>query len=123
MEEIETRKLALYQTVLEESATNKAACPEGIHEFIAILIDNKLALAFPSNIDVTRISQEFQQKVSAQIPELKRFMNDPEYGVWISFRLLIDFATGTHLYLFNYDENVDSFRIQYDNQAYLAELN
>jgi hypothetical protein len=122
MQKIETCKLAIHELVRLEAEINQMAVPEGeLDRVYAALLYNKLIVAFPPRIVVPQLNSLFQTALMQLILTLKQEMYDPEYGVWLSFNLMLG-ENKTYLFLFNYDEPADVFSDLYDIQAYKDEL-
>lgn len=122
LEMIETCKVAIHEIIRLEAEVNQKAIPKGeLDKVYAVLLSNKLTVAFPPRIVVPALNSMFQTALMQLILALKQAMYDPEYGIWISFNLMMG-ENKTYLFLFNYDEPIENFSGLYDSQAYKEEL-
>lgn len=122
LETIETCKVAIHELVRLESNSNQRAIPRGgLDKVYAVLLHNKMIVAFPPHVVVPQLNPIFQQTLMQLILTLKQSMYDPEYGVWISFNLMLG-EDKSFLFLFNYDEPVEMFAGLYDTQVYREEI-
>ncbi len=119
---LDEKKKSIISTIREEQASNPDAFNGTVETLVVCLIDSKMSLIFnPAPASHGILSTDFINDLSIQLVDLKRSMVDPEFGAWFSTTIMLDDKTLSHLFTFNYEDDVNDLA-PFDDMLFLNEI-